>query len=51
MIQDQTETNLTAGLTMVGKAMYNIREWTGKFAEEQYRHQYPTIDKNRSKVG
>ena len=34
---------------MVGKATMNIREWTGKFAEEQHKHQYPEIEEEKGK--
>lgn len=51
MLEDKSEANLVTGFTMVNKAMLNIREWTGKFAEEQHKHQYPISDKNRTKVG
>ena len=33
--------NIKLGLQMVDKEFLNVRQWTGKFADQQHHHQYP----------
>lgn len=44
-------TNIRMGLDMVGKVYLSGREWTGKFAEQQYLHQYPKEDTKKTRFG
>ena len=50
MVGDKSDIQLTTGLGLVGKATLNAREWTGKFAEEQHKHQYPEIEEKKNKL-
>ena len=51
-MSDTSEMNLKIGLDLVGKQTLNVREWTGKFAEQQHLHQYPSAgEETKTKFG
>ena len=41
---ETSDSNLKMGLELVGKQTLSVREWTGKFAEQQHLHQYPASE-------